>query len=306
MVRMTGFRAARERHDRGVGMDMAQLRNRLRSLFAAMPAGVYELAARRLRGLHGDHTLVPGVARGRSFITSVAVAAAGAGEGGIARLCAGRDRHNRLVIVAEGRDMAVLKAVAAGAGVGREAVFRAGRSRHGGGIDMDMVQLRDQLCALQSAARAGMGPLAGFRLRGLHGDHTLVPVVTEGSGLAAGIPVAAAGAGIGCIALARAGRGGQNRLVIVSERRDLIACVLIAADSAGIGGKALFRAGRGGHSRLIRMAQGGGLIARVHLAASGAGIGRIALSGTCRGRHSFGVIVSQGRDFIAHIPVAAA
>ena len=130
------------------------------------------------------------------------------------------------------------------------------------------------------------------------------------SNLVCRVGIAAALAGIGRVALLRAGRSRHNGLVIMAARSNLVCRVGIAAALAGIGRVALLRAGRSRHNGLVIMAERRRRFG-IGVAADGAGMdGLAALGAGClaagdsvgmaRGREGLGVAVAAARAGVRH------
>ena len=107
------------------------------------------------------------MAQGRGLVGGVAVAAAGAGVGGIAACGAGRLGDNSLVIVAQSLHRTGLKGVAAGAGAGLLTGFGAGGGCGYGPVAKVVAQgCRGVVLIAVSAEGAGVGGIAAFRTAG--------------------------------------------------------------------------------------------------------------------------------------------
>ena len=144
------------------------------------------------------------------------LAAAGAGEGLDTGLRLGRRlRHLASVPrMAERVHVSVHVAVAAGASVRRVALFRAGRRCDNILVAVHMRKHRNNLRLGRTAARAGKGLEAGLGFRRLFRHFSVAPCVAECVGISIHIAVTT-GAGVGRIALFRAGRRCDNILVAV-------------------------------------------------------------------------------------------
>ena len=110
-------------------------------------------------------------------------------------------------------------AVAAGAGVRRVALGRAGRGGHNSIVAVLVRELRDGFRLRLAAAGAGEGLHTGLGFRRLLCHFAFIPCVAERVGVSIHIAVAA-GAGVGRVALFRAGRRGHNSSVAVLVRLD--------------------------------------------------------------------------------------
>ena len=201
------------------------------------------------------------MAQGRRLVAHVAVAAARAGEGGIAALGAGGFLDGFLVVVAQGRRLVAHVAVAAArAGEGGIAALGAGGFLDGFLVVVAQGRLglvhTAQLFAADRAAD-DLDPAAGFRAgrRALVLAHRLAGGMPGGGQDLIGL-LAAAPAGVGD--KAGPGTGGIDDvfLKIVAQGGRHVAGVGIAAVQAGEGGIAVLLAGGLRDDGLIIVTQG--------------------------------------------------
>ena len=129
--------------------------------------------------------------------------------------------------MAERVHVSVHVAVAAGAGMRRVALFRAGRRGHNSSVTVLMRKFWDGFGLCLAAAGAGEGLDAALGLRRLLGYFAIVPAMAERVHISVHVAVAA-GAGVGRIALFRAGRRGHDSVVVVlvrQSRNNFLFCV---------------------------------------------------------------------------------
>ena len=218
---------------------------------AADGAGVGGVAALGAGGL--GHDSLVAVALGVHTIINIAVAAGGAGIGGVAALGAGRLGDLSLVSVTQGSNFVSDIGIAAG-GTGVGGVARLGTGGCGNrGLVVMALCLDDFGVAV--AAGAGIGDEAVFGTSRLHGDGFVM--VTQSCDLVSNIRIAT-GTGIRGVACLGAGGGGHNSIIAVALGRNGLG-VGIAAGGAGMGGVACLGAGGLGDHGLVVMANGGDL-----------------------------------------------
>ena len=283
---------------------MFQLRDDLGFGFAAAGAGIYPFAFGFFRGFHGDSAFIPGMAQRLRVVGNIAVAAFGAGIGGIALLYAVRRRYLRCVAMGHNGGfpgfgiIAVLAvpAIQAGFGTGCRDFNRPGTHAVAGRVHI-IVHIGI------IAADAGVGGVAPLQTGGCR--HSCLISMAQGSNIAVGVAVAAV-AGVGGIAPLRTGGGRYGIGVAVAGGRQNLGLTAVAAAAVPVGAAGLGTGGFPvGDPLTVIMAQGSYIGIRIAVTAAAAGMGSVAPFGTGGGSDCGYIVVAQRIHCSGFIVLAA-